>query len=360
MDADKLMNGVLRQHPRGRDVAEIMAAALAAVEPRAAVRRVLRKDGHTVVAGGQSYELSAGGRVFVIGAGKACAPMAEAALEALGDVVYAGVVIVKDGHLGAAGESIGPIKLFEAAHPVPDERGIAAAARLAALLKEATTDDLVLALVSGGGSALLTLPSPGLTLEDIQALTAVLLRCGATINDINALRKHCTRLGGGGIASLASPARTVALIISDVVGSPLETIASGPTAPDPTTYADAWRVVERYELGDQLPANVIEHLRRGRAGEVAESPKASDAIWSQVHNYIVADNRTAAEAAIAAGRERGFDAVLLTTFLEGEAREVGRVAAAIGCEMRARVAAGGSSPLLCVLGGETTVTLGGG
>ncbi|MGH9944242.1 MAG: glycerate kinase type-2 family protein, partial [Pyrinomonadaceae bacterium] len=296
-----------------------------------------------------------GGRVLVVGAGKAGAPMAEATVETLGDVVRAGVVIVKDGHLGASGGGIGPIKLFAAAHPVPDERGVEAAERMAALLGEATADDLVLALISGGGSALLTLPAPSLTLDDIRAMTSLLLHCGAKIDEINALRKHCAQLGGGRLAKLASPARTVSLIISDVVGSPLETIASGPTAPDPTTFADACRVAVRYGLWDQLPANVIEHLRRGRAGEIAETPKPADRIWAHVDNNVVASNRTAAEAAVAAGRGRGFDAVLLTTFLEGEAREVGRVAAAISREMCARVVAEG--PLLCVLGGETTVTL---
>ncbi|HZB46061.1 MAG TPA: DUF4147 domain-containing protein, partial [Pyrinomonadaceae bacterium] len=227
--------------------------------------------------------------------------------------------------------------------------------RLAALLDEAGEGDLVLALVSGGGSALLTLPAAGLTLEDIGATTESLLGCGATINDINAIRKHTTRLGGGGAARLAAPARTVSLIISDVVGSPLDVIASGPTAPDPTTFADAWRAVERHGLQERLPPRVVEHLRRGRAGEVEETPKPGDELWSRVHNNVVASNVTAAEAAVAAARERGFEATLLTTSLEGEAREVGRFAASVAREMRGRARA--ARPLLSVLGGETTVTL---
>lgn len=359
MDAERLMNRVLRGHTHGRVAAEVMAAALAAVDPKGAVSAALRKvgqgDGGAVFVNGRRFDLRAGGRVIVVGAGKAGAPMAEAAVEALGDAVAAGAVIVKEGHLGASGARVGPVELFEAAHPVPDGRGAAAAARLAALLDGATEDDLVLSLISGGGSALLTSPAQGLTLEDIRATTALLLRCGATINEINALRKHCTRLGGGGLARLAAPARAVSLIVSDVVGSPLDTIASGPTAPDTTTFEDAWLVVERYELRGRLPANVVEHLRRGRAGEVPETPKPDDALWARVDNHVIASNRTAAEAAVGAARERGFHAALLTTFLEGEAREVGRVAAAVGREMRARAAAEG--PLLCVLGGETTVTL---
>ncbi|MDQ1610115.1 MAG: glycerate 2-kinase [Pyrinomonadaceae bacterium] len=361
MDAEKFMNDILREHPRGRDAAAIMAAALDAVDPKAATRRALGRDGRTIFVCGQGYELKAGGRVFVVGAGKACALMAEAAVAVLGDAISCGLVIVKEGHLATSGERVGSIELCEAAHPVPDERGVNASTRLAAMLDGATKDDLVLALISGGGSALLTLPWAGLNLADLRAATDLLLRCGASINDINTLRKHCTRLGGGGLARLASPARTVVLIVSDVVGSPLDVIASGPTAPDPTTYADAWRVVERYELQERLPANVREHLQRGMKCEAAQTPKPGDPdknVWSRVHNHIIADNRTAAEAAVAAARARGFDAALLTTFLEGEAREVGRVAAAIGREMCARGAS--EVPRLCVLGGETTVTLGAG
>ncbi|MGI9107695.1 MAG: glycerate kinase type-2 family protein [Pyrinomonadaceae bacterium] len=357
MDVDKLMNDVLRKHPHGRDAAAIMAAALVAVDPKAATRRALRRDGQSLFVGGRRFDLKAGGRVIIVGAGKAGAPMAEAALEVLDDAVSAGVVIVKEGHLAASGQRIGPVELYEAAHPLPDARSLAAASRLAALVDEATEDDLVLALISGGGSALFTSPAPGLSLADIRDMTALLLRCGASIREVNTLRKHCTQLGGGGMARRAAPARTVSLIVSDVVGSPLDIIASGPTAPDPSTYADAWRVGDRYGLRGQLPLNLNEHLRRGMAGEAAETPKPDDAIWSRVHNSIIADNRTAATAAVAAARVRGFNPTLLTTFLEGEAREVGRVAAAIAREMQTRVAAEG--PLLCVLGGETTVTLGG-
>lgn len=352
------MNGVLRGHPRGREVAEVLAAALAAVEPRAAVRRSLRREGGAVFVNERRFDLKEGGRVFVVGAGKACAPMTEAAVEILGGASGGGVCIVKDGHLTGAGRRIGAVELFEASHPVPDARGVGAAERVEALLAEAKEDDLVLALVSGGGSALLTLPCEGLTLEDVCAATELLLGCGATIGEINALRKHTTRLGGGGAARLASPARTASLIVSDVVGSPLDVIASGPTAPDPTTFADAWRVVERYALQERLPPRVVEHLRKGLAGGVGETPKPEDELWSRVSNNVIASNVTAAEAATAAARARGFEATLLTTSLEGEAREVGYYVASFAREMCDR--ATGERPLLAVLGGETTVTLGGG
>lgn len=360
------MNGALRAHTRGRDVAEALAAALNAVEPRAALRNSLRRKGHgfhinaphSEAGAEQFFELREGGRVFVVGAGKASAPMTEAAVEILGDLIGAGLVIVKEGHLGdVSGGRVGPVELREASHPAPDARGVEAARRMAALLETATANDIALALISGGGSALLTLPAEGLTLEDARATTALLLRCGATINEINALRKHCGRLGGGGVARLAAPARVVSLIISDVVGSPLHVIASGPTAPDPTTYADAWRVVERYNLQAQLPARVSAHLRRGMAGELAETPKPGDESWRRTHNHVIADNRMAASAAVAAARERGFDATLGAAALEGEARAVGREAAVIGRELRARIRDG--RPIMYVLGGETTVTLDG-
>ncbi|MDQ3684561.1 MAG: DUF4147 domain-containing protein [Acidobacteriota bacterium] len=356
MKVELLMNEVLRSYPLGRALAEIMAAALDAVEPGAAVRRALRGAVSNTFVIGRNLELNAAGQVFVVGAGKACAPMTEAAAEVLSERIGAGVIVVKEGHLGTAGSRIGAIELFEAGHPLPDARGIAAAERLAALAAEATADDLLVVLISGGGSALLTLPDSGLSLADVRQLTQVLLACGATINEINALRKRCLQLAGGRLAQLAAPAQIATLIISDVVGSPLDVIASGPTAPDSTTYADAWNVVERYRIESELPPSIINHLRRGLAGEVPETPKCSAPFWEHVHNTIIADNATAAEAAIKAARARGFDAQLLTTYLEGEAREVGRVAASIAREL-VRNDAERKRPVLIVAGGETTVTL---
>jgi hydroxypyruvate reductase len=357
MDPERLMNSVLRELARGRDVAEILAAAIAAVEPKSSVKRFLRREGRTIVANEKRHTIASGGRVIIVGAGKAGAPMVEAAVDMLGQLVSDGLVIVKQGHLRPRVPRIGRVELVEAGHPVPDERGVAAAARLAALLEDATVDDIVLTLISGGGSALLTLPSEDLTLIDIQATTELLLGCGATIGEINTIRRHSTRHGGGGIARVASPARTISLVISDVVGSPLEAIASGPTAPDPTTFADAWEVVDRYELGSRLPSRMRAHLKRGLRGEIADTTKPSDPIWSLVDNNVIADNRIAAEAAANAARERGFSAEVLTTELVGEAREVGRNAAQIARDLQRRSATEG--PLLGILGGETTVKLAG-
>jgi hydroxypyruvate reductase len=354
MDAERLMNDVLRAHPRGALMADIMASALRAVEPAAAVGEVLRGDGGGVGIGDQLVPLDDDGRIVVAGAGKAGAFMAAAAVERLGDRIAEGVVVVKDGHRGGLGSRVGRIDLLEAQHPVPDARGVAAAERIAGLAGRLTGRDVLLVLLSGGGSALLTLPAEGLTLADLQATTDALLRAGASIQELNAVRKHCSQLAGGGLARLAAPATVVSLIISDVVGSPLDVIASGPTAPDPTTFGDAWAIVERFQLAGRLPPAVVGRLERGRAGEVSETVKPADPLWSRVRNVVVASNRTAAEAAVRTARERDLDAAILTTFLEGEAREVGAVAAAIA---RERAGAPAGRPMLVVAGGETTVTV---
>jgi hydroxypyruvate reductase len=239
---------------------------------------------------------------------------------------------------------------------MPDVAGVQGAERLAALLREAGADDLVICLISGGGSALLTLPQPGITLEDLRALTDALLRCGATINEINALRKHLQQLQGGGIAQLAAPATVISLILSDVVGDPLDVIASGPTSPDTTTFADAWAVLETYGLVEAVPRSIVERLRAGLAGQVPETPKPGEALFERVQNVIIGSNALAAQAAVGRARELGFAALVLSTYVEGEAREVARVAAALAKDL-ARHGRPLRPPACLVLGGETTVTL---
>ncbi len=369
MKPDRLLTHTLRANRHGRALAEIMAAALQAVDPAHAVRANLRRAGDAIVVGGRRYERIE--RVVLVGGGKAGVPMAQAACDILGERVGAGLVVTKEGHtrtMNDEGRTMnmqqdGPFIVhrssfivLEAGHPVPDARGAAAAERMAGLLAGLGPNDLVLALISGGGSALLTWPAPGLSLDDLRALTTALLRCGASIGEINTLRKHCTRLFGGQLARLAAPAQVATLILSDVIGSPLDVIASGPATPDPTTFADAWAVIERYDLADALPPAVVAHLRRGLAGEVAETPKPGDPLWERVANTLIASNVIAAEAAVAAARDRGFNAMLLTTYLEGEAREIGRVAAGLARELALhdRPLA---RPALLIAGGETTVTL---
>lgn len=300
--------------------------------------------------------------------------MAAAVYEILGDRIAAGAVNVKVGHISAAGgwrvrfgsggepnlpsgrAHTGPIQIAEAGHPVPDAAGLAGAERIAALLADLTERDLAIVLISGGGSALLPLPVEGITLSDYQQLTQLLLRSGADITEINAVRKHCSRLQGGQLVRLAAPAQVVTLILSDVVGSPLDAIASGPTVPDRSIFGDAWAVLERYGVADRVPASVAEHLGRGVAGEIPDTPKAGDPLFERVNNVIVGDNAIAGRAAAAEARRLGYDSALLTTFVQGEAREVGRVVAGLA----QGIAAGQSDyvvPACLVLGGETTVTI---
>ena len=360
----------------------VLDAAIRAVDPRAAVRAHVARSGDDLRIGDRSYRLSELDRIIVVGGGKAGAPMAAAIHELLPERITAGTVNVKYGHhAGAGGWEVrfehrpligssvrpdasslpapvdtGPIVIVEAGHPVPDAAGLAGAERIAALLQGRTERDLVVVLISGGGSALLPLPADAITLADYQALTGLLLRCGADITEINTVRKHCSRLQGGQLARLAAPAQIATLILSDVVGTPLDAIASGPTVPDHSTFADAWRILERYGIAEQAPAAVCAHLRRGVAGLIPDTPKPGDPLFERVNNVVIGDNASAGRAAVAEAKRLGFTAALLTTFLQGEAREVGRVAAGLA----QGIASGQSDfapPACLVLGGETTVTI---
>jgi hydroxypyruvate reductase len=228
--------------------------------------------------------------------------------------------------------------------------------QIAQALQGLTERDLVICVISGGGSALMSLPAEGITLADIQALTDLLLRSGATINEMNTVRKHLSAIKGGGLARLAQPARLIALLLSDVVGNPLDVIASGPTVPDTTTFQDAWEVLERYNLLDKAPQPVIERLSAGREGRVAETPKPGDPIFDRVQTLVVGSNDIAATRAVRLAQEEGLNALLLTTYLEGEAREVAKVAAAFAKEM-AKSDRPLPRPACLVAGGETTVTI---
>lgn len=345
---------ILPPNPSGRPpILAVLEAALAAVDPYQAVKRVLERNGDQLVIGGQVYDLTRFQRIFVLGAGKAGAPMTQAVEAMLGDRLSGGLVVVKTGHTAPTQH----VELVEASHPVPDLAGVAAGQRMLALAQQAGPADLVIALLSGGGSALLEAPADELTLADFQAMTRVMLACGATINELNCLRKHCSLVKGGQLARAVAPATLVTLVLSDVVGSPLDVIASGPTVPDASTWQEAWAVVTKYALAEQLPAAMIARLRAGLAGEIADTPKANDPLFAQVRTLVVADNRVAAEAAQRAAEELGFRTLLLTTYLEGEASVVAQVVAALAKEIRAS-GQPVPPPACLILGGETTVTLG--
>jgi hydroxypyruvate reductase len=294
----------------------------------------------------------AGGRVLVVGAGKASGAMAAAAEAALGERVADGLVVVKDGYLAPTTR----VRLVEAGHPVPDGRGEAAARLIRALAESAGADDLLLVLVSGGGSALTPAPVPPITLADKQAMTRLLLAAGANINQLNAVRKHCSLLKGGQLARAAAPARVHALLLSDVIGDPLDVIASGPTAPDASTFADALAILDRFDLRSRAPAVILARLERGARGELPETPKPGDPVFHRVTNTVIGNNLLVVEAAAARARALGYAPHVLTRAQEGEARDVAR--ALVGLAREIRAGRGPVAPPACLIaGGETTVTV---
>lgn len=323
----------------------VLGAALAAVEPREAVRRALASH--------SEFELSRFRRAIVVGAGKASAPMAAAVEDVIGDrLPIEGSVTVRYGHAAPTQH----VKIREASHPVPDAAGVAATQAIVDLLETVEADDLVTCVISGGGSALLTLPAEGISLEDLQRTTDALLRSGATINEINIVRKHLDVVKGGGLARMTAPAQLLTLILSDVVGNPLDAIASGPTVADTSTFADAARVFDKYALWDRVPSSVSTRLRAGVGGDVPETPKPGDALFAQAETVLVGSNLVACRAAEKAASEAGFNSLILTTYVEGEAREAGRILAGV---LREIEASGHplARPACVIAGGETTVTV---
>ncbi len=345
---------VLQPAPESRgQILAVLQAALTAVDPSAAVQRALQREGDILTVGKRRYDLNAYRRVFVLGAGKAGAPMAQAVEAVLGDRISGGLVVVKTEHSGPTER----VRIVEASHPTPDAAGVAAGQEILALAEQAGADDLVIALISGGGSALLVSPANGLTLADKQGLTASLLACGATINEMNCLRKHCSGVKGGQLARAVAPATLITLVLSDVIGSPLDVIASGPTVPDSSTWADGWALVEKYALAEKLPPAIVARLQAGLRGEIPDTPDADDPAFATSQTVMVADNFLAAQAAQRVAAALGYHALLLTTFLDGDAASAGRLLAALAKEVRA---SGNPvpAPACLILGGETTVQLG--
>ena len=336
-----------------RDILAIFKAGLAAADPVDAVRRHVVRRGRKLRLGDYSWDLTKVRNIFVVGAGKASARMAGALEEILGDRIAGGWINVKS---AAAEKPLRRIHVHEAGHPVPDEAGLGGAREIVKILESAGAGDLVLLCLSGGGSALMPLPVEGVSLADKQAVTQALLACGADIREINTVRKHLSQLKGGRFAQAAQPAEVVALILSDVVGDPLDAIASGPSAPDSTTFADALAVLSKYGIESRAPRGVLEHLRAGAAGAKPETPKPGDPIFAKVRNLLIANNAASVAACARKARELGYRPLVLSSTIEGEAREVARVCVAIA---RESLASGRpvAPPACLIAGGETTVTL---
>lgn len=327
--------------------------AIAAVKPDQALLRHMRVDGDTLVTGGNNYDLGRGA-VRVVGAGKGAAPMAQALENLLGDRISEGLIVVKYDHA----LPLKRIAVAEAAHPVPDAAGEKWANRILTLAGKCTQDDTLICLFTGGASALLPAPVEGVSLADLQNATSVLLASGADITDLNAVRKHLSRLGGGQLARAANGAHVISIIVSDVIGDDLATIASGPTAPDESTYVSCLEIIAKYGLAAKLPPAVMRHLEAGARGNRLETPKSGEKFFSRVTNVIVASNGQALEAAAARARQLGWTTHITPEPMSGEASLVAlqlveKIKKLAGCLRH------GDSGVCLLAGGETTVTVSG-
>jgi hydroxypyruvate reductase len=339
--------GKMREH-----ALQIFQAGLQAVDPVEAINRHIKLEKNLLIIGGKQFNLDDYDNILVVGAGKAGAPMAKAVEDLMENRISDGVIVVKDGH----GLSLKKVKVCEASHPVPDERGVQGTEEILSLVEKAGERDLVICLISGGGSALLIAPVQEISLEDKQDATKLLLACGATIHEFNTVRKHLSRAKGGRLAQMANPATITSLILSDVVGDDLDVIASGPTVPDSSTFKDAQQILEGYGIWGDLASSVRNHIEKGVSGQIEDTPKSDNAAFLQCSQVLVGTNLQALKAAGKAAERLGYRPLILSSKVEGEAREVAKFYSAIAREVLE--SSYPMEPPVCVLaGGETTVTL---
>ncbi len=332
-----------------KDAFGIFDAALKAADPVECVKRNLRFEDPKIWIEDWQYDTSEVSKIYVLALGKAAVPMAKGIREILRDRISIGFANTKYGH----GGTVEGIEVNECGHPIPDENGVIGAERIIALAREADESTLVICLISGGGSALMPAPAEGITLGEKQKTTGLLLKCGATINEMNAIRKHLSKAKGGQLAEIARPAYVASLILSDVVGDKLDVIASGPTVPDSSTFGDCIEILKKYEIPEAVPENVMKRIEAGFRGEIPETPKVP---YARCQNVIIGSNRLALEAASEKARSFGYNVLLLSSQIEGETREVAKVHTAIAKEI---VSSGEPlrRPACVISGGETTVTI---
>ncbi|GAB4470511.1 MAG: glycerate kinase [Anaerolineales bacterium] len=342
----------LQNHPYRDVLIQAIQAALAAVNGEEVVRQTLEvKDGRLYV-GDQSCPIPPQGKIAILAVGKAATAMARGAKESLRNLNPKGIIVTKFHSEDRPNDF--PILIGD--HPIPRKRSLRAARAVERFLSNLNPEDILLCLISGGASALLTYPRPPLTLRDIQRTTQLLLQCGATIHELNTVRKHLERFKGGGIVQIAPAATVISLIISDVIGDAIEVIGSGLTAPDPTTFREALTILERYELTHILPPKVMQYLHEGSEGLHAETLKPQSALSKTVVNQIIASNRHACVAAQQSLQKCAVETLHLTSFLQGEASQVGRVFAAFARQLHS-TRRDTAPPLCWIAGGETTVTV---
>lgn len=330
---------------------DVFGAALAAADPRRMVVG-LGSRLHSFYREGGFKQL------YVAGFGKAACAMAEGLEKTIPELITEGVLVTKDGHARGCRLS-GRLAVFEASHPVPDERGVAASQRIMSLAEAADERTLFLCLISGGGSALFAMPVDSVTLREKRLVTDMLLRSGATIEELNTVRKHISRVKGGQLAAAAYPASVVSLILSDVIGDRLDVIASGPTVPDPSTFADVRAILEKYGLLDKVPGSVLELVEDGITGQRPETPKEGDRVFGRVKNIIIGSNKLSLDAASARAAALGFETRILSAALSGESRDVARMLAREAVLEQERLTKEGKGKRCLLCGGETTVTVNG-
>ena len=335
----------------------IFLRAVSAVDPSKRLREIITVEEDTLRVktderSEELFHLRAFKNIYLIGTGKASAPMAQTMEDLLADRISSGVITTKGGHR----LPLKRIELIEAGHPIPDRNGLEGAHRIRSLLKNSGPEDLVLVVLSGGGSALLPLPVEGITLEEKQEATQLLLDCGADIKEMNTVRKHISQIKGGWLARWAYPSTVLAFILSDVVGDPLDVIGSGPTVPDSSTFEDAWGILRKYNLIREVAPSIQKHLQLGREGRAQETPKPGESAFERVHNLLIGSNILALRAAQQEASSCGFHTFILSSSIVGETKEVARFHAAIAKEM---MMSGNpiSKPACMISGGETTVTI---
>lgn len=325
-----IQNGETTLNRRARALAlKSLEAAVNAVDPKKIIESKLSLKNRALKVDDYSFDLGKIKNVYVVGGGKASGSMAEALEQVLGNRITDGLVNVPRGDK----HKTSIIKLHESSHPIPDASGVEGTRRMLAIAKQAEEDDLVICLISGGGSSLMPLPRGKISIEDKRKVTDALLKCGATINEINTVRKHISEFKGGWLAKKAYPATILNLILSDVLGDPLDFIASGPTVPDSTTFGDAVRVLKKYNLWDTVPVSVRKVLSDGEKGVIPETPKAGDEAFKRAHNIVIGNCRSASLATYESLKSDGLNTLLLTSLLEGEARHVGVTLSSIAREI---------------------------
>jgi len=350
-----IANGSSSKDKMARKIAlDAIEEAFKAADPKRIMFSKIKLEGETLKVNDNLFHLSKYKRIFVLGGGKASGSMAEALEKILKDHIEDGIIVVPKGVAGK--HKLSRIKLHESSHPIPDESSVAGARKILELAKKAEEGDLVICLISGGGSSLMALPKENISLKDKQRVTDLLLKSGAVINEVNAVRKHISSFKGGQLAKAVYPATLIGLLLSDVLGDPLDVIASGPTVPDSSTFNDAVSILQRYNLWDRIPNSVRMILSEGVKGKMEETPKKEDPTFKKVKNIVIGNNRLACSAALKRLERSGLNTLFLTSFMEGEARHIGIFIGAIGRELTVT-----SKPIAppagIVAGGETTVTV---